>query len=84
VKIAEAKGWPVAEERRAAATPATGTATPDFDERWTDDMIAGHERSLALYRAQAQGGEDRDLRRYARETLPTIEQHLDWLRRLQK
>jgi putative membrane protein len=84
VKIAEAKGWPVAEERPAAATPATGTATPDFDERWTDDMIAGHERSLALYRAQAQGGEDRDLRRYARETLPTIEQHLDWLRRLQK
>ena len=40
-------------------------------------MIAGHERSVALYRAQAQGGEDQDLRKYARDTLPTIEHHLD-------
>ena len=47
-------------------------------------MIVGHERALALYRAQAQGGEDKELRKYARETLPTIEQHLDWLRSLQK
>ena len=47
-------------------------------------MIAGHERSVTLYRAQAQNGEDKDLRKYARETLPTIERHLADLRRLQK
>ena len=47
-------------------------------------MIAGHERSLALYRAQAQSGEDKDLRRYASDTLPTIEHHLEELRSLQK
>ena len=47
-------------------------------------MIAGHERSVALYRAQAQGGEDQELRNYARETLPTIEHHLTQLRSLQK
>jgi putative membrane protein len=83
-RIAEAKGWPLPESRTAMKTPAPGTATPDFDARWTDEMIAGHERALALYRAQAQGGEDKDLRKYARETLPTLEQHLDWLRSLQK
>ena len=44
-------------------------------------MIAGHERSVALYRAQAQGGEDQDLRKYAHDTLPTIEHHLAELRR---
>ena len=47
-------------------------------------MIAGHERSVALYRAQAQGGEDQDLRKYAHDTLPTIEHHLEELRRMQK
>jgi putative membrane protein len=83
-RIAEAKGWPLPAPRAEIKTPAPGTATPDFDARWTDDMIAGHERALALYRAQAQGGEDKDLRKYARETLPTLEQHLDWLRSLQK
>ena len=47
-------------------------------------MIAGHERSVALYRAQAQGGEDQDLRKFARDALPTIEHHLEELKRLQK
>ena len=41
-------------------------------------------RIAALYSAQAQGGEDPDLRKYARETLSTIQKHLAELRRLQK
>jgi putative membrane protein len=82
-KIAEARGWTVPVTRRETPPPS-GSASPDFDAKWTAEMIAGHERAIALYREQAQSGEDEDLRRYARETLPTIEQHLEWLRRLQK
>ncbi len=82
-KIAENKGWPVPGPRAPAAPPA-GTATTDFDSRWTAEMIEGHENSVALYRAQASGGEDKDLRKYANETLPTIERHLAQLRSLQK
>lgn len=82
-KIAEGKGWPVPAPQ-AAAPPAAGTASSDFDSRWTAEMIAGHERSIALYRAQAQGGEDKELRAYARDTLPTIEHHLAELKSLQK
>jgi putative membrane protein len=82
-KIAEAKGWPVPAPQ-APSPPASGTALADFDARWTSDMIAGHERSIALYRAQAQKGQDEDLRRFARETLPTIERHLAQLKELQK
>jgi putative membrane protein len=82
-KIAEAKGWPVPAPT-AAVPPAPGTAGSDFDAQWTADMIAGHERSVALYRAQARGGEDQDLRKYASDTLPTIEHHLAELRSLQK
>jgi len=82
-KLAETKGWPLPAPQ-AAAPPPSGTASSDFDEGWTAEMIAGHERSVALYRAQAQNGEDKELRNYARETLPTIERHLAELRRLQK
>jgi len=81
-RIAEGKGWPVPAPQ--AATPPSGTASADFDAKWTADMIAGHERSIALYRAQAQGGEDKDLRNFARDTLPTIEHHLAELRSMQK
>jgi putative membrane protein len=82
-KIAENKGWPVPAPRAPSAPPA-GTATNDFDSKWTAEMIEGHERSAALYRAQASGGEDKDLRKYASDTLPTIERHLAQLRSLQK
>jgi len=81
--LAETKGWPVP-GAAPQAPPPTGTATSDFDAKWTADMIAGHERSVAMYRAQAQGGEDNDLRKYARDTLPTIERHLAQLKSLQK
>jgi predicted outer membrane protein len=82
-KIAETKGWPVPAPQILSPS-ASGTAVADFDARWTAEMIAGHERSIALYRAQAQKGEDEDLRRFARETLPTIERHLAQLKELQK
>ncbi len=82
-KIADARGWTVPVTRREAPPPE-GSTSPDFDAKWTAERIAGHESAIALYREQAQSGEDEDLRRYARETLPTIEQHLEWLRRLHK
>jgi putative membrane protein len=82
-KIAETKGWPVPGPR-APAAPPSGTAVANFDAKWTAEMIAGHEKSVALYRAQATAGEDKDLRKYATETLPTIERHLAQLRSLQK
>ena len=83
-KIAETKGWPLPAPQAAAAPPPEGAAGGSFDDKWTAEMIAGHERSVALYRAQAQGGKDQDLRKYASDTLPTIEHHLAELKKLQK
>jgi putative membrane protein len=82
-KIAEAKQWPLPAPQ-ATSAPPSGTASSDFDAKWTAEMIAGHERSVELYHAEAQSGEDKDLRKYASDTLPTIERHLTELRRLQK
>jgi putative membrane protein len=82
-RIAESRGWPLPAAKTPAAPPS-GTSAADFDAKWTAEMIANHERTVALYRAQASGGEDRELRRFATDTLPTIERHLAHLRSLQK
>ena len=82
-RIAEAKSWPLSVRAPQSAPPA-GAASADFDAAWADEMIATHERLAALYGAQAQGGEDPELRRFARDTLPTLQHHLTELRRLQK
>jgi putative membrane protein len=81
-QLAESKGWPV--PAAAPDAPPPGDARGDFDAQWTADMLAGHERSMALYRAEAKSGEDPDLRQFAHDTLPTIEHHLAALRNLQK
>ena len=82
-KIAEAKQWPLPAPQMQTAPPS-GAASSNFDAKWTAEMIAGHERSVELYSAEAKGGEDKDVRKYASDTLPTIERHLAELRRLQK
>jgi putative membrane protein len=81
--LVEQKQWPVPGPR-AEAAPAAGTASGDFDTAWTAEMIASQERSLALYRAQAATGEDKDLRNFARDTVPVIERHLNELKGLPK
>jgi putative membrane protein len=82
-KIAQEKQWPMPAVQKREAPPA-GTASADYDQAWIDETISAHERLAALYGAQAEGGEDQDLRRFARETLPTLRHHLAELRRLQK
>lgn len=82
-KLAAAKHWPLPDVPPRPAPPA-GTAQADFDALWTDETISAHERLAALYAAQAQGGEDLDVRRFARDTLPVLQRHLAELRRLQK
>jgi len=82
-QLAESKGWPVPAAAHDSAPPS-GAASGDFDAKWTADMVAGHERAIALYRAEAKSGEDADLRQFAHDTLPTIEHHLAALRNLQK
>ena len=82
-KIAEDKRWPLPALQLRTAPPA-GAASADFDANWTDETILAHERAVALYSAQAQAGEDRELRKYARDTLPALQHQLSELRRLQK
>ena len=46
-----------------------------FDRAYIKAMVADHDKDVKEFRRQAQTGQDRELKRFARETLTVIEQH---------
>src|SRR5436305_333566 len=46
-----------------------------FDRAYMKMMVADHDKDVKEFRRQAQTGQDRELKRFARETLTVIEQH---------
>ena len=47
-----------------------------FDEAYDKAQLGGHEEAVDLFRAYAQNGDNKDLRRWAAKTLPHLEHHL--------
>ncbi len=74
------KGWPL-----PAATTAPrdqshgGTAGGDFDTKYLTEEIRHHKEAISLYRKQAASGIDPDLQKFANDSLPKLEHHLDML-----
>ena len=58
-------------------TSASGSGS--FDDRFLADQIRMHREAISLYRAQASGGSDPELRQFARDQLPHLEHHLEML-----
>ncbi len=48
-----------------------------FDHDYVADNIAGHQQQVVLFQTESQGGTDPDLKKFASDTLPTIQSHLD-------
>jgi putative membrane protein len=47
-----------------------------FDMSFNQAMIHGHQHALAIFQREAMSGESAQLRAYAHQTIPTIENHL--------
>jgi putative membrane protein len=57
--------------------PELLTATgPDFDKLYIPLQVKAHEEAIALFESEANGGQDPRMKRFARETLPTLQHHL--------
>lgn len=48
----------------------------DFDRRYAQQQVMAHQEAVALFSGYAQNGTDPNLRTFARENLPTLQQHL--------
>lgn len=63
---------------KSVAAPATLTSAEgaDFDRAYMAEMVAMHEKSVALYEKQSRDGKDGVLKKFAADTLPTVRTHL--------
>jgi len=47
-----------------------------FDRAYIRQMVEDHEKAVKLFSKEAQEGQDADLKAFAAETLPTLQEHL--------
>jgi len=56
---------------------------PAFDKAYVDAQLKGHEETVALFKAYADGGENPRIKQFAEDLLPVLQKHLDQARKLQ-
>lgn len=52
----------------------------EFDKAYVDAMVADHEETVALFRSEAEGGKDADVKGWAGKTLPNLQMHLEMIK----
>lgn len=55
-----------------------------FDAQFLRDAVQDHERVVAAFQREARHGQDQDVKAYAQQALPTVEEHLREAERLLK
>jgi putative membrane protein len=56
----------------------------EFDEAYMDEMVSDHEDDVAAFEDYVENAQDPDLRSFAEETLPTLQEHLDLAKQTQE
>jgi putative membrane protein len=55
---------------------------PAFDHAYINAMLKDHEQAVQLFQSEAKNGQNEALRNFASETLPTLKEHLQMIRKL--
>ncbi len=55
-----------------------------FDQAYIDKMVADHQKAVDLFQQEAKAGKDTDLQNFAKQTLPTLQEHLDLAQKTQE
>jgi putative membrane protein len=54
----------------------------EFDKEYMKQTVKEHQKDVENYRQQARSAKDQEVKDYAQNTLPTLEQHLDRARQV--
>ncbi len=68
--------------RAAMVAQLQGLQGPAFDQVYGQMQFMSHQEALALHASYAQAGTDPNMRAFAQQTVPVIEQHLGMAQRL--
>jgi putative membrane protein len=63
-------------KQKAEATKLKTLGGTAFDRAYVRDEIRDHKETIALFRKEAQSGQNPQLKQFASQTLPTLQQHL--------
>jgi putative membrane protein len=55
----------------------------EFDREFMMHWVSSHEKGVALYSTEAESGQDPELKQFAADTLPTLQEHLDEAKRIE-
>ena len=55
-----------------------------FDRAYARDMVADHQKDIAAFKREANSGQNPDIKNFASQTLPTLEDHLKQAREMEK
>ncbi|MBV8801186.1 MAG: DUF4142 domain-containing protein [Alphaproteobacteria bacterium] len=56
----------------------------NFDTLYTQQQVQAHQQAVMLFTSESQTGKDTDLKNFASQSLPTLQQHLSMAQGLQK
>ena len=65
-------------------TTLQGEKGRKFDHDYLADQVMDHSQMVQVFQTEAQSGTDPDLKKYAADTLPTVQAHLDQANALTK
>ncbi|MFL5236203.1 MAG: DUF4142 domain-containing protein [Rhizomicrobium sp.] len=61
-----------------------GASGPSFDRLYAQQQLQAHQQAVLLFTNESQNANDPDLKNFARETLPALQQHLSMAQQLPK
>jgi putative membrane protein len=63
-------------KNEAMATKLGKMSGSEFDRNYMKDMVSDHEKDVAEFEKEANNGTDPDVKKWAADTLPTLQEHL--------
>lgn len=72
------------EHNKMMITPFQKLKGAAFDHKYAQEMVMGHTKAIAMYKKEAENGQNDAIKNYAQTALPVLEKHLAGAKDLEK
>jgi putative membrane protein len=72
------------QQHQALVQQLQGARGAEFDRAFAQQQLQSHQTAVELFRAYAQSGDNAQLKQWAAQTLPSLEEHLRQAQQLQR
>jgi putative membrane protein len=72
------------QKHQTLLTQLQQTQEPQFDKTYIQQQLQAHQTAVDMFRNYSQSGDNVQLKQFASQTLPILQQHLQMAQQLQK